>query len=70
MREIELVRANVEDYQSTPDGHILRVQGKGRHDRTEFVVILPEVQVWLERYVATRPVLHEDDPLFLTMGKR
>ena len=24
----------------------------------------------MKRYLATRPVLHEDDPLFLTMGKR
>ena len=70
MREIEVVRANVEDYQATPDGHILRVQGKGRHDKTEFVVILPEVQVWLERYLATRGSLEGGDPLFLTMGKR
>lgn len=70
MREIEVVRANVEDYQATPDGHILRVQGKGRHDKTEFVVILPEVQVWLERYLATRVPLDGGDPLFLTMGKR
>lgn len=70
MREIEVVRANVEDYQATPDGHILRVQGKGRHDKTEFVVILPEVQVWLERYLATRLPLDGGDPLFLTMGKR
>ena len=70
MREIEVVRANVEDYQATPDGHILRVQGKGRHDKTEFVVILPEVQVWLERYLATRLPLDGGAPLFLTMGKR
>ncbi len=70
MREIELVRANVEDYQAAPDGQILRVQGKGRHDRTEFVVILPEVQVWLERYLASRPRLKGEDPLFLTLGKR
>ncbi|MDR4483154.1 MAG: tyrosine-type recombinase/integrase [Nitrospirales bacterium] len=70
MREIEVVRANIEDYQATPEGHILRVQGKGRHDKTEFVVILPEVQVWLERYLATRPSLQGEDPLFLTMGKR
>ena len=70
MREIELVRANVEDYQTTPDGQILRVQGKGRHDRTEFVVILPEVQVWLERYLVSRPRLEGEDPLFLTLGKR
>jgi len=39
MSEIEVVCANVEDYQATPEGHILRVQGKGRHDKTEFVVI-------------------------------
>ena len=70
MGEIEVVRANVEDYQATPEGHILRVQGKGRHDKTEFVVILPEVQVWLERYLATRLPLDGVDPLFLTMGKR
>ncbi len=70
MREIELVRANVEDYQTAPDGQILRVQGKGRHDRTEFVVILPEVQVWLERYLASRPRLKGENPLFLTLGKR
>ena len=70
MREIELVRANVEDYQAAPDGQILRVQGKGRHDRTEFVVILPEVQVWLERYLVSRPRLKGEDPLFLTLGKR
>lgn len=70
MWEIEVVCANVEDYQATPEGHILRVQGKGRHDKTEFGVIMPEVQVWLERYLATRVSLDGGDPLFLTMGKR
>jgi integrase len=34
------------------------------------VVILPEVQVWLERYLATRLPLDDGNPLFLTMGKR
>jgi hypothetical protein len=34
----------VKDYQARPDGHILRVQGKGQHDNTELVVIPQEVQ--------------------------
>ncbi len=80
VREIEVTRADVGDYQTVPDGHILRVQGKGRHDKDEFVVILPEVKTLLDTYLTRR--VHEDrkakgttwpdlnEPLFLTLGKR
>ena len=77
-----MARADVGDYQTVPEGHILRVQGKGRHDKDEFVVIVPEVKALLDQYLIRRvqenrkvqavgktwPDLNE--PLFLTLGKR
>jgi len=81
VREIEVLRANYMDYQTAQDGKNLWVQGKGRADKDEFVVIVPEVQTLLETYLFKRteerekkPMCKiwtkEEEPLFLTLGKR
>lgn len=70
IREIELLRANIEDYQRVGDDWVLMLQGKGRHDKTEFVVLVDEVRQLLDRYLMTRGPLLEGMPLFTTGGTR
>jgi len=57
LRGIEVVRADVKDYQTVPDGHILWVQRKGRDAKDKFVVIVPKVKEFLDRYLMRR--MHE-----------
>ena len=82
LRGIEVVRADVKDYQTVPDGHILWVQRKGRDAKDKFVVIVPKVKELFDRYLIRRMQESRaaaslgktwpdgDEPLFLTCGKR
>jgi len=56
LREIEVIRANVEDYQTVPEGRILWILGLGREDRDAFVVLRPEAYSLLDAYLEQRPM--------------
>lgn len=68
LRVVEVVRANVGDLEQVQGRTILRVLGKGRDARDEFVVLsaLTREVVWgyLEARGRTRP----SDPLFVSLG--
>lgn len=65
IRAIELVRANVGDIQETPNGTVLVIQGKGRDEKDNFVVLRPEVLDVLNWYLAQRLRQHAQtlDPI-------
>ncbi len=76
VREIEVIRATIEDYFTVPEGQILRIHGKGREEADNFVVLMPEVKALLDSYLARRAQTKgqtwpaPEEPLFLTLGKR
>jgi len=76
LREIEVIRAQIQHYLARPDGQILQIHGKGREEADDFIVIVPEVKALLDHYLTKRAQAAgqiwpaPEEPLFLTMGKR
>lgn len=70
LRVIEVVRANVGDIENRRGRQILRIWGKGRDERDEFVVLSePTVQA-LEDWLAARGGAKPSDPLFVGVRAR
>ncbi len=70
MSEIELVRADVGDFEHTLMGDVLRVQGKGRTVKDEQVPLDPPVVERIEAYLQARERPNPDKPLFISHGRR
>jgi len=70
LRVIEVIRANVGDLERLQGRTILRVLGKGRDSRDEFVVLSPLTRDIIEDYLKTRGNVRADAPLFPSLGIR
>ena len=70
LSEIEIVRADGRDRIESPEGVKLRVQGKGRVQKDQAVLLPPDVSSALDAYIALRPGLGPMDPLFASAGNR
>jgi len=69
LRVIELHRANVGDLETRRGRKILRIWGKGRDERDEFVVLTEPAEQALREYLACRRSLQPRDPLFARVGR-
>lgn len=65
LRDIEVNRANIEDIRTSGTNTVLYLQGKGRDDKNEYVIIPNETEKALRRYLATRKAT-PDTPLFVS----
>jgi len=63
LRTIEVIRANVEDITFKGSQRVLLVQGKGRDEKDNFVVLTEKSYQPIERYLTTRTAT-DSDPLF------
>ena len=73
LREIEVHRANVGNLKTQGDRLVLEVQGKGRAEADEVVVIPPGQEAVIREWVAHRMTFadHSDgDPLFVSLSNR
>ena len=70
LRTIEISRANVEDIRILGESTVLYVQGKGRHDRTEFVKLTAPVLQAIRDYLSLRGHVAGTAPLFAGIGNR
>lgn len=70
LRLIEVQRANVGDIEAQQGRRILRIWGKGRAERDEFVVLTEPTERAIADYLATRGPLGPSDPLFASQGGR
>ena len=70
LRTIEVARANVGDIRQVACKAVLFVQGKGRDDKGEFVVLGEEVLAPIYRYLEARGKVADDAPLFAGVGNR
>ena len=70
LRTIEIIRANVEDMRTIGGEPVLYVQGKGRHDRTEFVKLPAPVMKAITDYLTMRGKVADTAPLFASMSNR
>jgi integrase/recombinase XerD len=70
MREIEATRADVGDIGKETGALVLRVHGKGRDSKDDFVVLTADSYTPLADYLAARGKVNNEDPLFLSHGNR
>jgi site-specific recombinase XerD len=66
----ELARSNVGDLDEIDQKTVLYLYRKGTDDRTDWVVLLPEVTYAIETYLRRRGTCSPKDPLFSTMDGR
>ena len=64
LRTIEVVRADIEDLRTLGNKTVLYVQGKGRDEKSEYVIITREVEKAIRSYLATRTDATDKAPLF------
>lgn len=64
LRTIEVIRANVEDLVFKGSQRVLLVQGKGRTERDNFVLLTDKAYQPIADYLATRGNVNGSEPLF------
>ncbi len=64
LRIIEIHRANVGDVEARQHRQIMRIWGKGRDERDEFVVLARPTEEALEAYLDARAAAEPHEPLF------
>jgi integrase/recombinase XerC/integrase/recombinase XerD len=64
LRTIEVIRANVEDITFKGSQRVLLVQGKGREERDNFVLLTDKAYQPIAQYLATRGKVNSSEPLF------
>lgn len=66
LRTIEARRANVEDIAFKSGKRVLYVQGKGRDEKDDFVILTDKAYEPLAQYLAARGKLKTGEPLFIS----
>lgn len=64
LRTIEAIRANVEDIVFKGGQRVLLIQGKGRDEKDNFVILTDKAYLPLAQYLATRSDATGQEPLF------
>lgn len=64
LRTIEVVRADLEDLRTLGSKTVLYVQGKGKDEKSDYVIITREVEKAIRSYLATRKDTAAKAPLF------
>ena len=73
LRSCEVNRANIEDIRNKDGEIVLYVQGKGRTDKDEFVVLTPSMLNILNEYLNMREQkqhITDTSPLFISLSDR
>ena len=66
LRTIEVIRANIEDVTYKGSQRVLLVQGKGRDEKDNFVVLTDKTFSSLDLYLKNRGKVNNTDPLFIS----
>lgn len=70
LRTIEVVRANIEDITLKGEKRVLKVWGKGRDSKDDFVVLTDKAYQPIANYLATRKGARSGEPLFISNSHR
>lgn len=68
LRCVEVVRANVGDITYKGGQRVLLVQGKGRDEKDNFVILTDATYNPIREYLNTRPVVDDNAPLFASVS--
>ena len=66
LRTVEVTRANVEDITVKGSHRVLLIQGKGRDEKDNFVLLTEKAYQPLAQYLATRDNINSSEPLFIS----
>lgn len=69
LRECEVVRADIKDISTSMNTNILYVQGKGKKDKKDYVVLNNNAMASLQEYLKVRGA-KSDEPLFTSLSDR
>lgn len=64
LRDIEVSRANVEDMRTAGNNTVLYIQGKGRDEKAEYVIIPEQAEAAIRAYLQARGNVKPSQPLF------
>lgn len=64
LRTIEVIRANVEDITFKGSQRVLLIQGKGRDEKDNFILLTDKSYKPIEEYLATKKNIKSSEPLF------
>lgn len=70
LRTIELTRANICDIEIIDGRRVLRVHGKGKVDKSDYVVLTDKCYLSITRYLSTRKSIFTNEPLFVSEANR
>lgn len=70
LRDIEIVRANVEDLGTAGGNSVLYVQGKGHQERAEYIKLPAHTERVIRDYLRERGTCKPNEPLFTGTGNR
>ncbi len=70
LRTIEIQRANIEDLRSAGENTVLYIQGKGRDEKAEYIIITEPVEVAIREYMKARGKAGKGAPLFASDSNR
>lgn len=70
LRVIEIARAEVKDLSQKSGEPVLWIQGKGRTEKDDFVVLTPEAERPLRDYLSERIEPEAETPLFVSLSNR
>lgn len=68
LRTIEVVRADVGDLRSNGIQTVLYIQGKGKQEKTDFVIISDPVKEAINNYLNSRENIDDTQPLFISVS--
>src|SRR5574344_956052 len=68
LRTIEVIRASVEDITFKGSQRVLLVQGKGRDEKDNFVLLTDKTYQPIAQYLATRGNINGSEPLFTSIS--
>ena len=68
LRDIEVARANIEDLRTVGDNTVLYLQGKGRSERSEFVIVPQAVERAIRAYLKARGEAQGAEALFTSIS--
>ncbi|MDP2967054.1 MAG: tyrosine-type recombinase/integrase [bacterium] len=66
LRSIEVINSNIGDIESKGGEMILKIKGKGRDEKDDFVLLTAETYNPLMDYLKARGKVNPDDPLFVS----
>ena len=68
LRDIEVARATVEDLRTSGNNTVLFLQGKGRDEKTDYVIIPEQTERAIREYLRERGKTMPTDPLFTSLS--